>query len=220
TCNRFSEEDLRLKSMYGLYVDWPLEWNELEKYCCEAERRLGVSGEPSPFPGDKRSQPYPMRPIPLTFRLEKLREWGNQSGIPFQATPQAKNTVAYDGRAACIRCGTCDICPTGARYSPDFTFKKLLAEKKIALHDNTLIRKLTLEGKKVVAAQAANGDEYRAKTFVVASGYTWSSHLLLLSGLANRSGLVGRYMNGHGFVQAFIELDLEIYPNMNPSYGL
>ena len=25
TCNRFSEEDLRLRSMYGLYVDWPIE---------------------------------------------------------------------------------------------------------------------------------------------------------------------------------------------------
>src|ERR1700758_914320 len=27
TCNRFSEEDLRLKSMFGLHVDWPIEWN-------------------------------------------------------------------------------------------------------------------------------------------------------------------------------------------------
>jgi choline dehydrogenase-like flavoprotein len=229
TCNRFSAEDLRLKAMYGLYVDWPLEWAELEKFYCEAERRLGVSGEPSPFPEDKRGEPYPMKPIPLTWSLDRLREWGNRSGIPFQATPQAKNTVAYDGRAACIRCGTCDICPTGARYSPDFTFKRLIAEKKITLHDRTLIRKLILDDAKstIAAARAANGDEYRAKTFVVASGYTWSSHLLLLSansrfpnGIANRSGQVGKYMNGHAFIQAFIEIDGEIYPNMNPQYGL
>ena len=31
-CNRFSEEDLRLKSMYGLAADWPIEWDELERY--------------------------------------------------------------------------------------------------------------------------------------------------------------------------------------------
>src|SRR6202000_720764 len=74
TCNRFSEEDLRLKSRYGLYTDWPIEWAELEKFYCEAERRLGVSGEPSPSPGDKRSQPYPMEPIPLTWSLERLKE--------------------------------------------------------------------------------------------------------------------------------------------------
>lgn len=28
-CNRFSEEDTRLKSLYGLAVDWPIEWKEL-----------------------------------------------------------------------------------------------------------------------------------------------------------------------------------------------
>ncbi|MBW8865828.1 MAG: GMC family oxidoreductase [Acidobacteria bacterium] len=46
-CNRFSEEDLRLKSIYGLAADWPIEWSELEKYYVEAERRLNVSGEPA-----------------------------------------------------------------------------------------------------------------------------------------------------------------------------
>ena len=55
TCNRFSEEDLRLKSMFGLSVDWPLSWDELEKFYCEAEYRLGVSGEPSPLAEDRRS---------------------------------------------------------------------------------------------------------------------------------------------------------------------
>lgn len=235
TCNRFSVEDLRLKSTYGDYVDWPIEWSELEKFYCEAERRLGVSGEPSPFPGDRRSQPYPMKMMPLTWNLERLKEWGDKSGIPFQGTPQAKNTQPYGGRSVCLRCGTCDICPTGARYSPDFTFKQLLAKKKIALHDRTLIRRLALHETKPVIASAhgVNSErpddpvEYRAKTFVVASGYTWSSHLLLLSansrfprGLANGSGLVGKYMNGHAFISTFVELDAEIYPNMNPEYGL
>ncbi len=234
-CNRFSEEDLRLKSMYGLYVDWPVEWNELEKFYGEAERRLGVSGEPSPFPSDRRSEPYPMPPMPLTWNLLQLKAWAEKSGIPFQGTPQAKNTQPYDGRGMCQRCGTCTICPTGARYSPDFTFERLLADKKIVLHDRTIVRKLLLDDSKpaVAAAQGLHRDhpqekaEYRAQTFVIASGYTWSSHLLLLSacsrfpgGLANSSGLVGRYMNGHAFIAASIELNREIYPGMNPEYAL
>jgi choline dehydrogenase-like flavoprotein len=115
TCNRFSEEDLRLKSMYGLYVDWPIEWKELEKFYCEAERRLGVSGEPSPLPEDARSESYPMKAMELTYNLVQLKKWGEKSGIPFWSTPQAKNTVPYDGRAQCVRCNTCAICPTGAR---------------------------------------------------------------------------------------------------------
>lgn len=235
TCNRFSEEDLRLKSLYGLYVDWPIEWPELEKYYCEAEKRIGVAGEASPFKEDTRSQPYPMPPLPLTWNLQQLKAWGDKSGIPFQPTPQAKNTVPYDGRAVCVRCGTCDICPTGARYSPDFTFKALLAAKKITLHDRTLVRKLVPNETTaaIASAQAVHRDRpdeaitYRAKTFIVASGYAWSSHLLLLSsssrftnGLANRSGLVGKYMNGHAFTTAIMEVNTEVYPGMNPDYGL
>lgn len=235
TCNRFSEEDLRLKSMYGLYTDWPIDWKELEKFYCEAERRLGVSGEPSPLPEDLRSEPYPMPAMVMTHNLKELKQWGEKSGIPFWTTPQAKNTRPYDGRNQCIRCNTCTICPTGARYSPDFTFKRLLARKNFALHDQTLIRKLILEDGKttVAAAQAVNRErpdepiEYRAPVFALASGYCWSPHLLLLSrnsrfpdGIANRSGLVGRYMCGHAFLSAMIEIDAKIYPGMNEQHGL
>ena len=228
TCNRFSEEDLRLKSMYGLYTDWPIEWKELEKFYCEAERRLGVSGEPSPLPEDARSEPYPMAAMTMTHNLLGLKRWAEKSGIPFWSTPQAKNTRPYDGRAQCIRCNTCLICPTGARYSPDFTFKQLLAAKKIAFDDQTLVRRLEVEeGSARITKAVAPDREYRARVFVLASGYTWSPHLLLLSrssrfpnGLANRSGLVGRYMNGHKFISAFIELDAKIYPGMNETHAL
>jgi glucose dehydrogenase len=228
TCNRFSEEDTRLKSMFGLATDWPIEWKELERFYCEAERRLGVSGEPSPFPEDWRSEPYPMKEMVLSHNLLELQKWANQSGIPFQGIPQAKNTQPYDGRAQCIRCNTCMICPTGARYSPDFTFKQLLAAKKIQLDDQTLVRRLVKDGGKstIVAAEAVNRQkpdeniEYRAPVFVLAGGYTWSPHLLLLSGLGNSSGLVGRYMAGHAFISAFIEIDTKLYPGMNETHSL
>ena len=85
----------------------------------------------------------------------------------------------------------------------------------------------------IVAAQGVHQDrpsdpiEYRAKTFVVASGYCWSSHLLLLSanarfpnGLANSSGLVGRYMNGHTFISATANIDDQTYPGQNMTHSL
>ena len=69
--------------------------------------------------------------------------------------------------------------------------------------------------------------EYRARLFVVAAGYAWSPYLLLLSanprfpnGLANTSGLVGRYMGGHKFISSILELDAEIYPGMNGGHSL
>ena len=78
----------------------------------------------------------------MTFNLLQLKAWAEKSGAPFWSTPQAKNTVnGYGGRSICLRCNTCEICPTGARYSPDYTFKQLLAVKRIQLHDQTLVRK-------------------------------------------------------------------------------
>ena len=234
-CNRFSEEDTRLKSLYGLATDWPIEWKELERYYCEAERRIGVSGEPSPLAEDWRSEPYPMKPMPMTWNLIQLKSWAEKSGIRFWTTPQAKNTVdGYDGRGRCRRCNTCEICPTGARYSPDWTFKQLLTRKNFELHDETLVRRLTLEdgNARVAVAHAARSSdgstvEYRARTFVLASGYCWSPHLLLLSansrfpnGLANSSDHVGRYMNGHLAYQTTIDLDAKIYPGMNDQHSL
>ncbi len=197
--NRFSEEDLTLKSRYGLAVDWPLTWTDLERHYCEAERRLGVSGEPGPLPEDRRSEPYPMA---------------------------AMHTRPYDGRMQCMRCNTCEICPMGARYSPDFTFKQLLAAKEIVLHDRTLVRRLVkgsngrIESAQAVKRGTGETVDYRAKTFVLASGYAWSPHLLLLSGVANSSGLVGKYMVGHAFIGAQIELDATLYPGMNEQHSL
>jgi choline dehydrogenase-like flavoprotein len=235
-CNRFSEEDTRLRSLYGLAADWPIEWKDLEAHYCEAEKRIGVSGEPGPLKEDSRSRPYPMPPMTMTYNLIQLKSWAEKSGIPFWTTPQAKNTVdGYGGRSRCHRCNTCEVCPTGARYSPDWTYKQLLTKKKIELHDGTLVRKLVLDENtpRVVAAQAVKEDgsdpnvEYRAKTFVVASGYCWSSHLLLLSanarfpkGLANTSDHVGRYMTGHLAHETRIDLDLKIYPGMNEQHSL
>jgi glucose dehydrogenase len=245
-CNRFSEEDLRLKSLYGLAVDWPIEWNELERYYCEAERRLHVAGEPSPYPGDERTQPYPQGPIPLSYNLQILKQWAETSGLKFNSLPMARNMTPFDGRGACCVYDTCgEVCPSGARYSPDFTFKQLIGDggrqrspalrPPVTLHDRTLVRRLVLDAAKptVAAAQGFHQDrpgdpvEYRAKTFVVASGYCWSSHLLLLSsdprfpdGLANRSGLVGSYMNGHKFMGATATIDAETFPGQNMTHSL
>lgn len=236
-CNRFSEEDTRLKSMYGLATDWPIEWKELEKYYCEAERRLHVAGEPSPYPGDWRSEPYPQRPTPLSYNLQQLKGWAEQSGLKFSPLPMARNLdKPFDGRGFCCVFDTCgEVCPSGARYSPDFNFRQMIDAKQIVLHDRTLVRRLVLEdgSMRIAAAHGFHEDrpgdpvEYRAKTFVVASGYAWSSHLLLLSanarcpnGVANSSGLVGRYMNGHKFIQAAAQIDLQIYPGQNMTHSL
>jgi quinoprotein glucose dehydrogenase len=229
TTPRYTPEDFRVHSLYGVGYDWPFSYDDLEPFYFEAEERLGVAGTPGPPELDPRSKPYPLPGFPLTYNLTELKKWAEKSEIPFWPNPVAKNTIPYRGRNVCMRCDTCNICPTGAKYTPEFTFQKLLEEKKVDLVDRMLVRKLVLaEGSdRIDHAVALDRDkpdepvEIRGKTFVLASGYCWSSHLLLLSandrfpdGLANRSGLVGKYVTGHRPVHAFLEAPLRLYPGM------
>jgi len=233
---RFSPEDFRVKSLYGVGHDWPIAYEELDPYYQDAEERMGVAGEQGPPALDPRGKPFPMLAIPLSYNLGLLRQWGEKAGIAFWSQPSAKNSVQYRGRAACCRNDTCSpICPIGAKYSPDFTWDALRKANRIQLMTRTLVRKLVVgsPGNMVSHAVATNRDrpnepvEFRARTFVVAGGYAWSPHLLLLSadsrfpnGVANRSGLVGKYMTGHRNVGGYVRLPLKLFPGMNEQHSL
>ena len=141
---------------------------------------------------DRRSEPYPMPAMPMTYNLMQLKAWAERSGIPFWTTPQAKNTVdGYGGRSICRRCNTCEICPTGARYSPDWTFKH--AARVRSDFSSTTRRwcagsNWTRPAPRVAVAKAATRRRHRRRSRVSrahvrarGSGYTWSPHLLLLS---------------------------------------
>jgi len=226
---RFTPEDFRVRSLFGVGYDWPLTYDDLDPFYQEAEERMGVAGIQGPPEYDRRLRDYPLPPIPLSYNLVRLKEWAEKSGIPFWQTPVAKLSQPYRGRNVCMRCDTCNICPTGAKYSPDFSFIRLVNDKRIALHSRRLVRRLMLrpDSDRIEYAVAMDRDNpaeeihYRAQTFVVAAGYCWSPHLLLLSansrypdGLANRSGNVGKYVTGHRAINNFVEVPEKLYPGV------
>jgi len=233
---RFSPEDFAHRSMFGVGTDWPITCDDLDPDYQEAEEIMGVAGEQGPADLDPRKKPFPLPALPLTYNLGLLKQWAANAGIATWSQPSAKNSVPYGGRPQCCRNDTCSpICPIGAKYSPDFTWNALRRANKVRLIPRTLVRRLVLDpsGTTISHAIAANRDrpnepvELHAKLFVVAAGYTWSSHLLLLSaqdkaptGVANRSGLVGKYLTGHRNVQGFVELPLRLYPGMNEQHSL
>jgi quinoprotein glucose dehydrogenase len=100
---------------------------------------------------------------------------------------------------------------------------------------DTLIRRLQADGRTGRITQATGNSTrqreetvvVRAKTFVLTGGFTWAPHLLLVSadaahpqGLANRSGLVGKYLCGHRNVAAQIQLPLDLLPGVNVQHSL
>src|SRR3954471_414692 len=233
---RFSPEDFRHKSVYGVGDDWPISYDDLDPFYQEAEELMGVAGEQGPPDMDPRSKPFPLPPLPLTYNLGLLKEWASKAGIATWSQPSAKTSVPFRGRPQCCRNDTCTpICPIGAKYSPDLTWQPLRASNRVRLVTRTVVRKLVIDPatKRISHAIALDRDnpsvpvELHAKQFVVAGGYVWSSHLLLLSaqsgaenGVANRSGLVGKYLTGHRNVQAFITLPMRLYPGMNEQHSL
>ena len=224
---RFSPEDFKVRSLYGVGHDWPISYEELDPWYQEAEIRLGVAGEQGPPELDPRGKPFPLAPIPLTYNLLRLREWTDRAGVPMWSQPSAKNSVPYRGRPACCRNDTCSpVCPIGAKYSPDFTWDALRKTKKVDLLPRTVVRRLVrasngrISHALAVTRDAGTELEFRARTFVVAGGYAWSSHLLLVSELANRSGLVGKFLTGHRNVSGYVSLPLRLYPGMNGQHSL
>jgi choline dehydrogenase-like flavoprotein len=233
---RFSPEDFKQRSLFGVGTDWPISYEDLDPFYQQAEELIGVAGEQGPPDVDPRAKPYPLPALPLSYNLTLLRNWAHRAGVAVWSQPEAKNSIAYRGRPQCCRNDTCvPICPIGAKYSPDFTWNALRRANRIRLVTRTFIRQLVLDPRtrRISHAIAVNRDalqtpvELHAKQFVVAGGYVWSSHLLLLSaqhgaeaGVANGSGLVGKYLTGHRAVHAQIELPLRLYPGMNTSHAL
>ena len=233
---RYSPEDFRVKSQFGVGADWPFSYEDLDPFYQEAEERIGVAGEQGPEKLDPRGKPYPLPPLPVNYNLSQLQSWAANASIPAWSTPSAKNSIGYHDRAVCQRCDTCyPVCPTGAKYSPDFTWDELTRSGRVKLITDTLVRRLEADPRTGKIARAtgnrtdAAGDAITisAKTFVLAGGFVWSPHLLLLSqspaypnGLANRNGMVGRYLAGHRNVNAYLRLPMDLYPGINAQHSL
>ena len=118
TTLRFVPDDFRLRSRFGVGVDWPLSYDDLEPWYCEAERELGVAGDPNADLDAPRSQPYPLPPIPLSYARSATSP-RRSPGTPYtvQPTPQARNSQRYDNRPACCGSSSCiPICPVQAKY--------------------------------------------------------------------------------------------------------
>lgn len=221
---RLGEEDFRLKSLYGVGRDWPVSYAEMEPYYSAAETALGVAGQ-ARFSPPQRSEQYPLPAFDLSYS-DRFFEAGCKSlGIPLRHIPQARNSIPYGGRPQCTSCGTCRVCPTGAKASVDLTHIPI-AEATGYTQVWTDVMVLRLEADrsgKVRAAIYAGQDRVerriKADIFVVAAGAVETPRLLLLSacgdfprGLANGSGLVGKGFMSHPVVDVTARMPDKVYP--------
>lgn len=208
---RMRPADFKRRSLFGYGEDWPLTYEELEPYYCQAEQMIGVSGtdDDNPF-APPRSQPYPLPEFELAWDDRLLAERLAAAGITLHTTPQARTRLPYGDREPCVNYGACHACPIGARYAPNYHLQKAVATGRCNLHAETSIRRILIDssgrarGLVYRSHDDASDMEHAADVVVVAAGTVETVRLLLLSksrqhpdGLGNRHGHVGRHLALH-----------------------
>ena len=209
TTLRFVPDDFRLRSRFGVGIDWPISYDDLEPWYCEAEKELGVAGDPNADLNAPRSQPYPLPPIPLSYADQRMAAALAGTQYTVQPTPQARNSQRYDNRPACCGSSSCiPICPVQAKYDAmthvaqaERAGVQLVADAIVSHIDVGVDGRIT-----ALTVKRPDGTEDRAtgKVFVIAAHGIETPKLLLQSrtdrrpgGVANSSDQVGRNLMDH-----------------------
>jgi choline dehydrogenase-like flavoprotein len=229
---RMRPVDFRERSLLGDiagtgFADWPITYDELEPYYTKVDWEIGVSGAPGPA-DPPRSRPYPLPPMPVKSSGVLLEQAARKLGMHAQPGPVAILSRPYDGRPGCVHCGYCIGfgCEVGAKSSTLVTmFPKAVATGNCEVRARaTVMHVLTTAAGRVDGVVYRDADDVeqhqRARAVILAANGAETPRLLLLSastrqpdGLANSSGLVGRYLmyNGHAEVDAAFEHPLNEY---------
>jgi choline dehydrogenase-like flavoprotein len=234
---RFHEIDFHERSVLGAipgtgFADWPITYQELEPYYTKVEWEVGVSGLAYASPFDPpRTKPYPMPPLPVKSSGALLERGARKLGLhPFPA-PMAIASQPFRGRPACIHCGFCMGfgCEARAKSSSLYTMiPEAEATGRCEVRSESYVYHVATDSQ-----GRATGVHYfdrdrrdhfqKARAVVLCANGAETARLLLNSnsarfpqGLANSSGLVGKYLmfNQGASAHAVFEHELNEYKSV------
>ena len=214
------------------FTDWPITYADLEPYYTKVEWEIGVSGLAGASPFDPpRSKPYPVPPLPVKSSGVLFEHAARKLGWHPYPTPMAILSQPHRGRAACVHCGFCEFfgCEVGAKSS---TLVAMIPEAQATgrceIRTNSVVRKIEVDkAGRVTGAiyfDAQGREQFQpAHAVVVCANGAETPRLLLMSksnlfprGLANSSGLVGKYFmqNGVNVVSGVFEHPLNDFKSV------
>jgi len=208
---RMHEEDFHMYSDHGEGLDWPIGYGDLRPYYDLVQEEVGISGDADAERWRPPGTPYPMPPLPVFAQGRVIAGGFAKKGLHTAPIPLAINSVAYHGRPPCLFDGWCDAgCPIGALANPLVTWLAGARKAGATIRHRAIVRRLLTDNKgdKVTGVQYVSEDgrlhEVLADTVILAAYTIENPRLLLASanerhpqGLANRSGLVGKYLMTH-----------------------
>jgi len=203
--HRLNPNNMQMHRRFGVAADWPLDYHELENYYQQAEKLIGVAGGASTH--RPRKKPFPLPPHVPSYVSQKIMTGSQDLDLHWEPNHLAILSQPYDGRRGCNYCANCNRgCPRKDKGSTDVTFlHKAVASGHCMIMTECEVLRINTKGNDHVDAVEyidVTGDRHRvsAPVVVLACGAVQTPRLLLLSaskqapdGLANESGLVGKY---------------------------
>jgi len=203
---RFHPSDFTVYTDTGLGADWPISYWDLKPYYALLEKEMPVSG-PSYYPwGDPHGYPY--GPHPTAGVSDVLVKGCTQLGIRVSiGGPVAINAGSHANRPHCIYRGFCiQGCKVGAKQSTLVSHVPDAIRHGAEIRDRCMVARINLGKDGCVTGVTyfdpdLNEVEQKAKVILVC-GYAIETPRLLLNsacpgfenGLANSSGMVGKYL--------------------------
>ena len=226
---RFGPDDFRRKSIDGLGDDWPITYDEIKPYYDKLDSFVGIFGTNHAAQTGLRNEPDGIFLPPPRPRAHELlvKRACDRLKIPIVSSRLSILTRAHNGRAACHYCGQCGRgCATHSNFSSvSVMLPPALKTGRLTVVTNAMAREVTTgpdglaTGVSYVDTEKLTEHQVRARIVVLAASCCESARLLLNSkssrfpnGLANSSGLVGRYLTDStglsvsGFIPALMDL--------------
>ena len=212
--HRLKPNDFKLASSYEVpkdsnIVDWPISYDDMEKYYEKVERVVGISGKVQEYefsePRSTKDFPYAaLQENKIVDLIDKSCKELNYKSIK---TPRAIITKQKGHRNPCYYSNYCGSypCSSAAKGSSRASLiKDALHTNNVTIIPNAFVIKLnTNKDKKIISAvyltKKSSKKEIKAKLFVLAAQAVETSRLLLNSkdenfpnGVANNSLNVGK----------------------------
>ncbi len=218
---RAQPDDFRLRTEFGIGVDWPIGYDDLEPYYGELERFLGVSG-PSRYPWGPGREPYPLAALQLNGAAQLMERGCAALGITTSPAANAALSGSYfqkgvGWRPACTHRGFCQAgCSNGAKASMDVTFIPLAISAGAEIRAESFVTRLERDasGRITAVIYERGGVEQRqlCRNLFLCAGAVETPRLLLINGLANGSGQVGRNFMAHTGMQLWGRFKEDVRP--------
>jgi len=219
---RFHKSDFMVRTLDGVAEDWPITYEDLAPYYDKIERELKISG-PKEFPWGEFHGPYPYpEREPISGNAQIFRKGCEALGIRSTVAPLAILSAPYAGRPPCINRGFCNQgCLPNAEFSTLIHhIPEAIKYGAEVLSDSMVTKILVSKDGRVSGVEFIHdGKEYQQKAkLVIVSAFVIETPRLLLNsacsqypdGLANSSGLVGKYIMPHSGHDVYAKFDQEI----------